>query len=440
MAVLGRMMAIGNKLRSNRAKLGRLIELFELQQGATLFSVRFMTLAFGLLQSMMLARWMSVGDFGTSGAISITYALIAGIGGFGIEFFVFGGLGGGRPAWALGVTRRYFREVTRIRTLTSLIFALGGVLWFLWRRYQGDVSLRQLGPGVLGVIMFCFGSSVVDFFRNVAQVQGRYRLLAWHYFIFECILRFLPILAYSRFGISWFWALNGLVSIGAWVHLRDQLSDMRGGRPLRGRSSVYRRCLWQGGIGILRFGYLRGDEAICMSFAGNEAFALFLVAKRLSTLVQTVCDMLIAHSWGRVFHGAAESPVDLSRRVRVFTWFTLISVVPVCIVFAVARTLLVDLYSGGKYPGAAEFVPWLSLGIATYFLSVPFSTFLQARRRFAAVFLISALHSGIVLAISWWMLHFGHFRFLGVAQVAGGIGVLVAAHLITRRYLYPRAR
>lgn len=419
-------------LKQSRIYLTNIFETLELKQGATLFSVRFFTLTFGLVQSILAARWMTVSDFTATGAVSLIYGLAAGIGGGGIEFFVFGKISNNHTTWVRGIARRYLREVILLRGTVALLLPIGGMLWHFGSGRSDQNANLNVMFGALGVVTFCYGNSLVDVFRNIAQIRAQYALLARHYAIFECALRFLPIICYQKLGLSGYWTINGLVSLGAYLHLRQDFGILTNTRSIRGRLTVYRRCLWQAGIGVSRFAYLRGDEALCMSLAGNESFAAYMVAKRLAGLVQTVCDMLIAHSWGRVFHAGSNSLNEQIRRVKVFFSFIMLSVLPVCSIFALARAPLIHLYSGEKYPNAAPFVPWLAFATLTYFMAMPFMTLLQVRRRFFDVFWLSAMYSAVVLASSAAILQMGAITYLGAAQLVGSIAILIATYFVTK--------
>jgi O-antigen/teichoic acid export membrane protein len=80
-------------------------------------------------------------------------------------------------------------------------------------------------------------------------------------------------------------------------------------------------------------------------------------------------------------------------------------------------------------------VPWLAIGIAMYFISTPFLTLLQVRRRFSDVFWLSSVYSCVVLGLSFLVLKSGEIRFLGVSQICGA-SVLVSGGVWATRSEY----
>ena len=350
------------------------------------------------LRNVLLARLLSVGDFGTASTFAIIFAMIEMLGSLSLDRLLIQARDGDRPemqatlqtmqmlrgvllALLLLVTAgplARFMSVPEVAwgfQLMALIPLFQGLMHFDVARAQRDMDFRPLIKVILGA-----ECATLLLIYPLFLVFGDYRTALFALLLQQALMSAIShVLAERRYRLAFDRAMLVRAFVFGWPLMLDA---------------------------ILMFGIFQGDRLIVANRLGVTDLGLYSLAFMLTFMATSV----LAGTLNQLLLPKLSSLQDDPEAFRLFSWIAvqagLIVGLAVAAGFSIFGPDLVRIVFGAKYDGAVTILVWLAVMQAVWNGKMGISLVALARAR-TKVALIANIPRVLLLPLSWVLLDRG---------------------------------
>jgi len=357
-----------------------------LQNAFSLSGAEILSRFFTWLTILYLAREWSLAYYGQYALAVNWITLFAGFSGLGLN-----GLAIREVSYSKGLTSKFLRNITLLRTLLSLVLIL--VLALIAWGLDYEATLRAaLVVLSLRLLLDAPASAYTALLQAHERMGVQGLVSVGSAFLRAAAILGVVLLGGGMVGVGWVWVVVAAFSC---------LALWRMGAHL-GWGMQWRRFRWPeawailvqsvpfASFGIFQMFYYRIDSILLKGFSGNEAVALYDVAGRLLFVVFMVSDHF-GVSTLPALSAAQDDPRDMGRMALRSLKALLLLGLPLTVGGVLLADPLMTLLFGEKYAASGPLFAVLSLSILFHFATKPFVNILAIRNPASLTLIFSCL-------------------------------------------------